>query len=335
MVGTAQTRRAAMMVSVALLGAASTCAAQDADDVDFLARRAAERCRRGEYERGLELFRQALDHGRTARALGEMGACELRLTRWTDAEAHLRDALALIDDPWLQRHRADAIAWLAEAQSHVARLHLIGGLPGAEVCVGERVVGTLPMAEPMLVTPGITQVEVRAPGHRAWRRALDVPGGTITREVVSLERDVPSEASNAPPAAVVCGPGSVLRGGLCYATEESTASRRGVRPWQVATWIGGGVALIAGAAALGLGAAGAAEESGYLQRCGGVGVPAACERDRADTQAALDDRAGVVNGFTAAAVVGVALAVTALVIDRAASRTRAVAFAPTGLRVQW
>lgn len=324
-----------MMVSVALLGAASTCAAQDAGDVDFLARRAAERCRRGEYERGLELFRQALDHGRTARALGEMGACELRVARWTDAEAHLRAALALIDDPWLQRHRADAIAWLAEAQSHVARLHLIGGVAGAEVRVGERIVGTLPMPEPLLVTPGITQVEVRAAGHRAWRRALDVPGGGVTREVVNLERDAPSEASSAAPPAVVCGPGSVLRRGLCYATEESTASRRGVRPWQVVTWIGGGVALIAGAAALGLGAAGASEESGYLQRCGGVGVPAACVRDRADTQAALDDRAGVVNGLAATAVVGLALAVTALVIDRATPRTRAVAVGPTGLRVQW
>ncbi|MDO9017758.1 MAG: tetratricopeptide repeat protein [Deltaproteobacteria bacterium] len=324
-----------MMVSVALLGAASTCAAQDADDVNFLARRAAERCRRGEYERGLELFRQALDHGRTARALGEMGACELRVARWTDAETHLRDALALIDDPWLQRHRADAIAWLAEAQSHVARLHLIGGVPGAEVRVGERVVGTLPMAAPVLVTPGITQVEVRAAGHRTWRRALEVPGGGVTRETVSLERDVPSEASSAPPPAVVCGPGSVLRSGLCYATEESAASRRGVRPWQVVTWIGGGIALIAGAAALGLGAAGASEESGYLQRCGGVGVPLACVRDRADTQAALDDRAGVVNGLAATAVVGVALAVTAFMIDRAAPRTRAVAFGPTGLRVQW
>ena len=35
----------------------------------------------------------------------------------------------------------------------------------------------------------------------------------------------------------------MLRSGLCYATEESTASRRGVRPWQVATWVGGGMKL--------------------------------------------------------------------------------------------
>lgn len=335
MSGRARVSRAAVMVSLAVLGADPWCGAQEAD-VNFLARRAAERCRRGEYERALGLFRQALDHGRTARALGEMGACELRVARWIDAEAHLRDALAMPDDPWLRRHRAEAAGWLAEAQSHVGRLQLTGGLPGAEVRVGESTVGTLPMAEPVIVTPGLVQVEVRAAGHRPWRRSLDVLGGTVTQEPVSLERDVTFEPSIPSAAPVACGPGSVLRGGFCYATEGSPSSRRGARPWQVAAWIGGGFALAAGVSALALGAGGASMESGYLQRCGGVGVPAACAVDRAETQAALDDRAVLVNGLAAAAGLGVALAVTALVIDRAAPRMQQrVAVGPAGVRVRW
>ncbi|MDB4931648.1 MAG: Dihydrolipoamide acetyltransferase, partial [Myxococcaceae bacterium] len=184
-----------MMVSVAALLRAASGHAQDADDVDFLARRAAERCRRGEYERALELFRQALDHGRTARALGEMGACELRVARWTDAEAHLRDALALPADPWLHRHGSEAAGWLAEAQSHVGRLLLTGGVAGAEVRIADAVVGTLPLAEPLVVTPGLLQVEVRAAGHRTWRRSFDVLGGAVTQEAVSLDRDLPVESA--------------------------------------------------------------------------------------------------------------------------------------------
>jgi len=339
MSGRARVSRAAMMVSLGLLGVAPDAAAQDADDVDFLARRAADRCRRGEFERALELFRQALDHGRTARALGEMGACELRVARWTEAEAHLRDALEMGDDPWLRRHRAEAEGWLAEAQSHVGRLQLDGGVPGAEVRVGERAVGTLPMAEPLIVTPGAQQVEVRARGYRTWRRSLDVPGGTVTREAVRLERDLPVETSTPVAAPVVCAPGSVLRNGFCYAVEDGPSYRRGLRPWQITSIVAGSVALIAGATALGLGVDGASTESDYLQRCGGVGVPVSCVGERASTQAALDDRAAVVNGFAVVAGLGVALAVTALVFDQATSgsqrQQRQVAIGPGGLRVRW
>jgi hypothetical protein len=323
-----------MMVSLATMLRAASGHAQDADDVDFLARRATERCRRGEYERALALFRQALDHGRTARALGEMGACELRVARWTDAEAHLRDALALAEDPWLHRHRAEATGWLAEAQAHVARLMLTGGPAGAEVRIADAVVATLPLAQALVVTPGLVQVEVRAAGHRAWRRSFDVPGGTTAQESVALDRDVPTEtlAATAP---IACGTGSVLRGGMCYATADSPSSRRGVRAWQVASWVGAAVAGVAGATALGLGAAGTGDEAAYLQRCGGVGVPAACVGDRADTQASLDGRAGLVNGLAVVAGVGLALAVTALVFDRSGPRVQQVAFGPSGLRVRW
>lgn len=150
---------------------------------------------------------------------GRWAPCELRVARWTEAEAHLRDALEMGDDPWLRRHRAEAAGWLAEAQSHVGRLQLSGGVPGAEVRVGDRVAGTLPMAEPLIVTPGALQIEVRAAGYRTWRRSLDVPGGAVTQEAVSLERDVPIEASTPASAAVVCAPGSVLRSGFCYAVE--------------------------------------------------------------------------------------------------------------------
>ncbi len=326
----------AMVMAAVTTVRPSQVRAQDADDVDFLARRATDRCRRGEYERALDLFRQALDHGRTGRALGEMAACELRVARWADAEAHLREALALPDDNWVHRHRGDAVSWLAEAQSHVGRLMLTGGVPGVEVRVGGEVVTPWPMVEPMVLPPGMTLVEATAPGYRAWRRSLEVTGGNVVREVIGLEREALLEPSTAAVPTAACGRGLVLRGGLCYAPEGGSLSRRGVSGWQVAIGIGASVAAIAGGLALGLGVDGASTESDYLARCGGDAVAASCVRDRVDTQASLDARASLVNGLWVVTGVGAALAITALVVDRTSpSAARRVALGPTGLLVRW
>ncbi len=327
----------AMVLATVATAAPSPVRAQDADDVDFLARRATERCRRGEFERALDLFRQALDHGRTGRALGEMASCELRVARWADAEAHLREALALPDDNWVHRHRGDAVTWLAEAQSHVGRLMLTGAVPGAEVRVGNQVVTPWPMVEPMALPPGTVLVEVSASGYRPWRRSLEVTGGNVLREVIGLERESVMEPSAPVAQTAACGRGLVLRGGLCYAPEGGPHARRGVSGWQVAIGIGASVAAIAGGLALGLGVDGASTESDYLARCGGEAVAASCVGDRADTQAALDARASVVNGLWAVTGVGAVLALTAIIVDRtsASSTPRRVAVGPSGLVVRW
>ncbi len=333
----ARAASAMVMATVAMMAPSTVCA-QESDDVDFLARRATERCRRGEFERALDLFRQALDHGRTGRALGEMASCELRVARWADAEAHLREALALPDDNWVHRHRGDAVTWLAEAQSHVGRLMLTGGAPGVEVRVGNQVVTPWPMVEPMVLPPGTTLVEATASGYRGWRRSVEVTGGNVAREEIVLERESVMEPSAPVAQTAACGRGLVLRGGLCYAPEGGLITRRGVSGWQVTIGIGASIAAIAGGLALGLGVDGASTESDYLARCGGEGVAASCVRERADTQAALDARASVVNGLWAVTGIGAALAVTALIVDRASSSsasTRRVAAGPSGLVVRW
>lgn len=334
----ARVKHAAAVTATAMVAAmvgAGPAHAQDADDVDFLARRANDRCRRGEYERALDLFRQALDHGRTGRALGEMGSCELRVTRWADAEAHLREALALPDDEWVRRHRGDLVTWLAEAQSHVGRLMLTGGVPGLEVRVGDRAVTPWPMTEPMALPPGPTAVEASAPGYRTWRRTLEVTGGNTVSEVIGMEREPVMEPSAPATQSVACGAGLVLRGGLCYAPEGGPAARRGVSGWQVAIGIGASIAVVAGALAVGFGVDGASTESDYLLRCGGEAVSPGCVRDRVDTQSELDARASLVNGLVAVTAVGAALAVTALIVDRSAPARARVAASASGLVVRW
>ncbi len=315
------------------LGVAPAAHAQDAGDAVFLGRRAAERCRRGEYERGLDLYRQAVEHGAGAHELGGMALCELHVARWTTAEAHFVAALAQGDARWLTRHRASLEAGLSEARSHIARLLLTGGVDGAEVRVGDTPL-RLPMTEPLVLEPGTVVVEVRAPGHRAWRRSVDLRGGETTREAVSLEREVVFEVAPSAPPSVTCVPGFVLRAGQCWPTGEA-ATRRGSPVWRSTGWAALSLAVLAGGVAIGLGVDGASTESAYLDRCGGAGAPASCIQDRTSTQASLDDRATLVNAFVAVAGVGAAVALTALLVDRSTSRGRYVAVAPGGVRIAW
>lgn len=320
------------LITLALALRARAAGAQH-HEADRMARDAAARCERGDADGALEDFRQALAVEATGRVVGERALCEHRAERWLDAEAHLRDALAMADDAWVRHHRALLDAAAAETRLHLGDLTLTCSVEGAEVRVNGQPVGRTPLTSALHLPSGVVRVEVRAAGYRAWQRAIDLPGGATAQENVGLERDVPVPSST--PAPVVCPPGLVLRAGLCYAPEPTEEERSRVRPTQVMLWSGVAVAVVASGVALGVGLSGDATESEYLSRCSGPGVPASCARDHDDTQGALDAQAGIVNAMIAVAVVGAGVAVAGAVLDQRAARRARVALTGHGLRVSW
>lgn len=58
----------------------------------------------GDERAAYELFRSAWERTHSPHALAQMGLVEHALGRWTEADAHLREALASAD-PWVQRNR--------------------------------------------------------------------------------------------------------------------------------------------------------------------------------------------------------------------------------------
>jgi hypothetical protein len=134
-------------------------------------------------EEALLEFRRAYALSRTPRAAAQVAFAERALMHWVSAEAFLEEALAALDDPWIQRNRAILSSELAEVQKHVAALEISGGTPGAEVRVNAAAVGILPLRKPLRVAEGRTTIVVGT-GPQEHRQIIDLEGGD--RKTVSF-----------------------------------------------------------------------------------------------------------------------------------------------------
>lgn len=314
--------------------AAPLAAHAQPSDADILLRRAAQLRERGQYEDALRLAARAVEVEDSGRTRGEVVLCEVALERWVDAERHLEAVLATPDDPWVSRRRLSLDATLADVRGHLGRVELVRGPAGARVEINGAAAGTLPLREPIRVPSGRLLIVVRAEGYRDYRREVQLFAGGTHFEEVLMESLRPAAREPAPVAA--CGPGLVMRGGLCYAPTPP-GSADGVRAGQVLLW--GGVALSAAAAltAIGLGADGDRIAGAYTERCGQVYRPD-CAAEHAAAQESLGTRAAAVNAMIAVSIVGAGAAVVGAVLEFGGRRRRgptALRVLPHGVELRW
>jgi hypothetical protein len=178
---------------MASLVAAAMAPAAWSQDANALIDRGVELRAAGQDEAALQVFRQAWEARRSPRALAQIALAEQALGRWVDAETHLAEALSDEDDPWVRRRRRALQSALGEIRRHVGRLEVQGNVPGAEVLIGDRVVGVLPLAAMLHVQTGAVTITVRAAGYTPVTRTLSVEDRTPQRQVVTLERDTPAD----------------------------------------------------------------------------------------------------------------------------------------------
>jgi hypothetical protein len=212
-------------------------------------------------------------------------------------------------------------------------VELVRGPAGARVEINGAAAGVLPLRQALRVPSGQLVIVVRAEGYRDYRRDVQLFAGGTHFEEVLMESLRPTTREPAPVAA--CGPGLVMRGGLCYAPTppESPGS---VRAGQVLLW--GGVALGAAAAltAIGLGADGDRIAGAYTERCGQVYRPD-CAAEHAAAQESLGSQATLVNAMIAVSVVGVGAAVVGAVLEFGGRRRSPTALrvSPQGVSLRW
>ncbi|MEY2936944.1 MAG: hypothetical protein RL033_7693 [Pseudomonadota bacterium] len=211
----------------------------DAPEVEGLVASAISLRAEGKDREALATLRQAsrIDP-RSLRVLVHLANVYQALGEWLLADEFLRQALAVPQHPYVQRHRQA----LAEARSvideHLGKLEVAGEPVGAEVSLNGQKIGTLPLAAPVPVLVGAYTLEVRMPGHYTVSRPLTISARDHVRESIRLEQRPPEERS-AP----------VLGATRSQLAPSVPLERPAERPWL--TWTLGGLSVAAAATTLG------------------------------------------------------------------------------------
>jgi hypothetical protein len=237
-----RTKLGVVYVTAALLAAtARTARADDPQrEAERLIRHGIELRKSHDDQSAAGEFRKAYDLVHTPRAAGQLGLAEQALGQWEDAEHHVREALHASDDPWVVKNHATLAEALGIIQDHLGRVEVLGSPAGAEVSVNGRSAGKLPLPDPVIVSAGQVDVELRAPGYEPAQRTLSLVAGQYQRVVVHLSKEASSpvataERTSAPSSDLGAGPPqieTVSKAPETPAAEPSTA--RTVIKWTTA-----------------------------------------------------------------------------------------------------
>lgn len=216
-------------------------AARAADDEEALIRRGVELRKRGDDRAALRELERAYRVARSPRAAAQLGFAEQALGMWPQAETHVSESLRAADDPWINKNRAVVAEALRTIRAHVGRVEIAGGRPRAAVVVNGQRVGTMPLAEPVAVSAGPVDIEVRAAGHLPAVKTVNVAAGEYARVSFALVADRPPATTLPPGAPAVLPSPPMVSAAPVAAPGAGADAGRGRR-----------------AAALGIGAAGVA-----------------------------------------------------------------------------
>lgn len=164
-------------MSVAALLVSSAARAQT-PEVERLLRHGIELRQQGSNEAALGEFRRAHHLANTPRTLAQVALAEQALGRWVEAETHLREALRGANDPWVTRNRGALDGAMGVIAQHVGLVMVTCDVDGAELWIGERRAGALPLTAPLRVDAGEVAVSVRWGGRRASQRVQVNAGET-------------------------------------------------------------------------------------------------------------------------------------------------------------
>lgn len=123
----------------------------------------------------IDVIRYAGPCGSSAKALWLMGQAEVKLGRWVDAEEHLRAALAMAGDSWVEKNRETLQRTLGEVAKNIGDLIVTSNIDGVRIAINEREIGLAPVS--VRVNAGEVLVRARAEGRSEQVRRLAVSAG--------------------------------------------------------------------------------------------------------------------------------------------------------------
>jgi hypothetical protein len=191
--------------------------------------------KQGQNEEAARLFQRAYQLTKSPRAVAHLGTAEYALQHWLDAEVHLAEALRTRNDPWIDERRQMIKQTLDWTRAKLGWLQVVGRPAGAEVEIGGRAVGRLPLREPVRLEAGEVYVRVSADGYESYRRSVIIQNEATANVVVELEKsDVPMAARAHDPSGGSAPPPYDVRG---------SASPANNWRWPAA-WVSAGFAVL-------------------------------------------------------------------------------------------
>lgn len=176
---------ASQLCTIVTLTLASTAFA--ASETDNLMKEGVQLRRSGHDSEAIPKFESAYRLSKTPRAAAQLGLCLQAISRWSEADPMLAEALAATDDPWIKKNRSTLKESLEQVKAHVGRVEVVGDPAGATVMVAGRLVGTFPLPAAVTVNEGVVDVEVSAGGFIRAVRTVNISGSSYQRIVMRLE----------------------------------------------------------------------------------------------------------------------------------------------------
>jgi hypothetical protein len=194
----------------------------------------------------------------TPESFAQIGMCEFVLNRFVDAEIHLAEAMKSPQDAWIRKNHVALQEYVASTKAMLGWIEVVGTPAGAEVEVGGRPVGRLPLPGRIRVAVGEVNVRMDAPGFRVNRQDVEVTADQIRRLNIDLVPLSANVAANGPPPPRMGAPGSRrhasdpalgIDGDVTAGNGPGSGSVGAGSPYRMAGWITAG----AGAVLLGTG----------------------------------------------------------------------------------
>jgi len=144
----------------------------------------------GDFQNALVKFQRVHELSHDGRLLWNIAVCEKNLRHYTRVLATL-DRYLLDAGPLLSAaDRQEAKDLVDAARPLVSALRVTVTEPGAEILVDDTLVGTSPLAAPVLLDLGKRRVHVQKAGFKPFDLPMEVAGGTALTITAELARDV-------------------------------------------------------------------------------------------------------------------------------------------------
>lgn len=282
-------------------GTATAAATPAPDDADRLFRDGNELYKQKRFADAEALFERAFAKKPAHDIAANLAYAEMNQGKLVEAAEHLAYAVRIWPPTGKDDKRQGAVDRLAKVKEGIATLTIEVSVPGARVLVGEREVGTSPIAGEVFAEAGHVVVRVKREGHRDAETAVDVAKGGVETVKLTMEATPVVVATAVPTASA-----------SATTTVEPPAPNR--LPVYIA-FGAGGAGLLLGAVAGGLVAAGNDELS---KNCAPSGACPTSASGKLDSTRALSYASTA--GFVLAAV-GAAAGLTFILIESKPKKT--------------